>query len=204
MRQSMESLQHAWFESVNHFARITPALHTPMRVYAAHGVVLFAALLAEAWWQARHAPDPRPMAAALWAPVGALVALALNQPLGNFVGEARPYTVFPHALMLVAHSQDFSFPSDHAVMAGAVAAGVSLSNRRLGVLTAVAALVLAFARVYVGAHFPLDVIAGLFFGAVVVGVGYLVARRPLVVGIRALARTPARPLVQARGEVWAR
>lgn len=200
MRQSM---QHDWFESVNHFARITPALHTPMRVYAGYGIVLFAALLALAWWQARHAPDPRPMAAALWAPVGALVALALNQPLGNFVGETRPYTVFPHALLLVAHSQDFSFPSDHAVMAGAVAAGVSLSNRRLGVLTAVAAVVLAFARVYVGAHFPLDVIAGLLFGAAVVGVGYLVVRRPLVVAIRHLARTPAWPLVQARGEVWA-
>ncbi|MEO7351542.1 MAG: phosphatase PAP2 family protein [Marmoricola sp.] len=204
MRQSIESLQHAWFESVNHFARITPALHTPMRAYAAYGVVLFAALLALAWWRARHAPDPRTMAAALWAPVGVLVALALNQPLGNFVGETRPYTVFPHALMLVAHSQDFSFPSDHAVMAGAVAAGVSLSNRRLGVLTAVAAVVLGFARVYVGAHFPLDVIAGLFFGAGVVALGYLVARRPLVVGIRQLARTPAGPLVQARGEVWTR
>lgn len=162
-----QSIQESWFLVVNEFARSTPWLHAPMRLYAQWGVALFAAVLLLAWWWARRDSNPQTMAAALWAPAGALLAIGLNQPLGSFVQEPRPYTVLPHVLVLVAHSQDFSFPSDHAVMAGAVATGVLLTHRRLGTATALAAMVLAFARVYVGAHYPLDVIAGLLFGAAV-------------------------------------
>jgi undecaprenyl-diphosphatase len=166
-----------------------------LRLYAEYGVLLFAAALLAGWWTARANPNPRAMAAALWAPVGALLALGLNQPLGRLVHEARPYAVLPHALVLVAHSHDFSFPSDHAVMAGAVTAGVLLTHRRLGLVTLAAAVVLAFARVYVGAHFPLDVIAGLLLGAVVT-IGTFLDGRPVVVRIVwGLGHTPLRPLV---------
>ena len=188
-------LHHGWFLAVNRFADATPALHAPMRTYAEYGVALFAALLLLAWWRARRDGDPATMAAALWAPVGALVALGLNQPLVHGFHEARPFTVFPHALMLVSPSPDYSFPSDHAVMAGAVAAGVLLTSRRLGAVAAIAALVMAFARVYVGAHFPLDVAAGLLFGAAVTLLGWLAARPLLVPAVTALTRTPLRPLL---------
>jgi undecaprenyl-diphosphatase len=187
--------QRDWFLAVNRFAQDTPWLHDPMRLYAEYGVGLFAAALLVAWWSARRDPDPRAMAAALWAPLGSLLALGLNQPLVSYFHEARPYSVFPDALALVAHSQDYSFPSDHAVMAGAVTAGVALAHRRLGLATAVAAVGMAFARVYVGAHFPFDVIVGLLFGVAVTLLGYLAVRRPLVSAVTGLTRTPIRPLL---------
>lgn len=196
-----QHLQRDWFLRVNDLTRHTPALHGPMRIYAQFGVLVFAAVLALGWWRARANPDSRAMAAALWAPVGALLALGLNQPLGNLVHEARPYAVFPHALVLVARSHDFSFPSDHAVMAGAVAAGLLLANRRLGAFTAVAAVLLAFARVYVGAHFPLDVAAGLLFGAAVTVAGYLVLRPVLVWVVNGLSSTRLYPLLTSDGAV---
>ena len=124
-----QGTQGDWFLAVNQFAQSTPVLHTPMRLYAEYGVTLFAALLLVAWWWARRDRNPRSMAAALWAPAGVLLAIGLNQPLVNLAHEPRPYTVFPGALVLVAQSQDYSFPSDHAVMAGAVAAGVLLTHR---------------------------------------------------------------------------
>lgn len=190
MWHQLWSLQATWFLHVNDFAQRTPGLHAPMRLYAEYGVALFAVVLLLAWWWARRGQDPSSMAAALWAPLGALLAIGLNQPLGEAVGESRPYTVFPQALVLVSRSSDFSFPSDHAVMAGAVAAGVILTNRRLGAITAVAAMVLAFARVYVGAHFPFDVIAGVLFGAAVCTVGYLAVRRLIVRAVGGLTNTP--------------
>jgi undecaprenyl-diphosphatase len=191
------ALDRSWFMDVNDFARATPWLHTPLRAYAEFGVVLFAFLLLWTWWTARGDRALGAATAALWAPAGVLLAVALNQPLGRWVGERRPYTVLPHVLVLVSRSTDFSFPSDHAVMAGAVTAGVWMANRRLGLLTGLAALLMCFARVYVGAHFPGDVIAGLIFGAVVSLVGYAVLHRLLERLVGALARTPVRVLLTA-------
>jgi undecaprenyl-diphosphatase len=188
------------FHAVNGFARDTGWLHTPMLDYAAYGVVLFAGLLLIGWWVARSTGDHQKVAAALWAPLGALLALALNQPLANAVREPRPYQVLPHILVLTHRSTDYAFPSDHAVMAGAVATGLFLVSRRLGVVAAVAALLIAFARVYVGAHWPGDVLVGLVFGGAVTLGGFLLVRRPAVAIVEALVRTPLRPLlVAARG-----
>ncbi len=187
----------SWFLAVNSFARATPWLHSPARAYAEYGVVLFAALLLVSWWTARAHRDLRAVTAALWAPLGALLALGVNQQVGSSVGEARPYAVLPHVLVLVSRTSDFSFPSDHAVMSGAVAAGILLANRRWGMVAAVAAVAMCLTRVYVGAHFPGDVMAGLLLGAAICWAGYLLVRRPLERAVEMLAGTPLRPLVLA-------
>jgi membrane-associated phospholipid phosphatase len=191
-------VQEQWFSAVNRLSRATPWLHTPALLYAEYGVVVFAGLLLCSWWLARRGGDVRQVAAALWAPVGALVALGVNQFLVAAVAEPRPYTVLPHALVLVSHSADYSFPSDHAVMAGAVAVGVLAANPRLGVVAAGLALAMAFTRVYVGAHFPIDVAAGLLVGAAVAAASYLLARPVMVRLIAWLSRTPLRPLLTRR------
>lgn len=163
------------FEQVNALARATPWLHPVLLAYADYGVVLFGLLLAAGWWSARRSGRPEAMAALLCAVAATLAAVAINQPIVNAVHEARPYTTHPGALVLVARSADFSFPSDHAVMAGAVALGLVFVSRRLAIVATVAALVMAFARVYIAAHYPGDVAVGLVLGAGVALVTYLVA-----------------------------
>lgn len=191
-------IDRSWFLDLNSFARATPWLHAAFRDYAEYGVVLFAAVLVWSWWRSRNSGDLKAVTAALWAPAGTLLAVGLNQPLGNWVREPRPYTSLQHVEVLVARSSDFSFPSDHAVMAGAVAAGVWLVSRRLGLLTAVAAVLMAFTRVYVGAHYPGDVAVGLLFGAAVTVIGYLLLRRMLEFVVTRLADTPASVLLTPR------
>jgi undecaprenyl-diphosphatase len=184
------------FDAVNTLARHTGWLHRPVLAYAGYGAVLFAALLVAGWVIARRR-EPRSMAAALWTGAATLIAVGLNQPIVSSVHEARPYTAEPGILVLAHRSADFSFPSDHAVMAGAVAAGLWLVSRRLGALATVAALVMAFARVYIAAHYPHDVAIGLAFGAAVTIAGWWLLSRPLTVLVARLRVTPLRPLLQS-------
>jgi len=185
------------FTVVNNFARTTGWLHTPLVVYASDGVALFAVLLIVGYLLARSAGPPMMMARALLAGVGVLLAVAVNQPIVHVVNEARPYTQLPHALLLVHRSIDASFPSDHATMAGAVAAGLLCVHRRLGAGAVLAALLMAFARVYVGAHFPIDVLAGLAVGGLVALLTQLGAP-PLARVLTHLAHSRLRPLLTSR------
>lgn len=121
------------FEQFNAFARATPWLHAPAQAFAAYGVVLFAVLLLAGWWIARRAGRVAGVVAAISAGGATLLAVAVNQPIVQAVHEARPYTSLPGILVLANRSTDPSFPSDHATMAGAVAAGVWIVNRRLGI-----------------------------------------------------------------------
>jgi membrane-associated phospholipid phosphatase len=161
--------------AVNDVARHTGWLHGAVTGYASYGVVLFAALLLAGVWRTRTGDD-RTLAAAGWACVATPIAVGLNQPLVAAFAEARPYTTHPHLLVLATRSTDFSFPSDHAVMAGAAAAGLWLASRVLGAIATVAALVMAVARVYIAAHYPWDVVAGLVVGAWIALVGWALLR----------------------------
>ena len=175
---SLLDLSTTLFLRVNDFARTSTWLHAPAVAWAKYGLVVFAALLVVGVWRRRSSGD-RELAAALWAGLGTLLAVAVNQPVAALVAEARPYAAHPSVLVLVDRSTDWSFPSDHSVMAGAAAMGLFLVSRRLGAVAAVAAVLMAAVRVYVGAHYPLEVVAGLALGAVVSALGWLLLRRPL-------------------------
>jgi undecaprenyl-diphosphatase len=194
----LKDLDDDLFASANDFSADTPWLHPAVVAFAKFGVVLFAGLLVFAYLRGRRRGSSRELAASGWAGIATLIALAANQPLGNVVGEARPYTAHRGTLLLVSATTDFSFPSDHAVMAGAVAAGLFFVSQRLGVVAAAAAVLMAAARVYVGAHYPWDVLAGLTLGACVSIGGWLLLRKPLSRLVIIVGRTRLRPLVVAR------
>ncbi|MCW2621637.1 MAG: Undecaprenyl-diphosphatase [Frankiales bacterium] len=182
------------FQHVNELARDTSWLHGPFVAFADDGVLLFGILLIVGFVLARAERSPLLVARALLAGAGVLIAVAVNQPIVHAVNEQRPYTQLPDVLVLVHRSLDASFPSDHATMAGAAAVGLLLVHRRLGLIATAAAVLMAFTRVYVGAHFPIDVLAGLALGAVIALLVQLAAPALSTV-VRRLERTPARPLL---------
>lgn len=174
----------ALYLDINNFSRRTPWLHTPMADYATYyGLGLFAILMLIAWWYARRQPV-RVMASALLAPVLAVLAFVINQPIARTIGERRPFDKFPEALVLVAKHHDWSFPSDHLMISGAVTLTLFYVSKRLGFISLFVALLLAFARVYVGAHYPQDVLAGLVLGGAISAVLRYVLMTPVAWFVR--------------------
>ncbi|MBB2892080.1 phosphatase PAP2 family protein [Flexivirga oryzae] len=157
------------FWQINHFAARTGWAHPVMAAFALWGgLVLLVVILAVAWAGHRDSSQPaRTAAATVLAGVSAVVALGVNQVVAAAHFEARPFVAHHGVTVLLHHAADNAFPSDHATIAGALAAGILVFARRWGLLAILVALFLAFARVYVGVHYPDDVVVGLALGAVV-------------------------------------
>lgn len=184
------------FHAVNRLQTNTAWAHGAVRLYAGRGVGIFAVLLLAGWWIGRRR-RPGVLAGAMSAGLASFLALGANQLIGHAVSRARPYATHPGVHLLVARTADFSFPSDHAAVAGAVAAGLVLVERRLGLVAVGAAVVMAFSRVYVGAHYPGDVLAGLAVGAVAALLLHWPAQRLLGPVIARISSTPLAVLVRA-------
>ena len=110
--------------------------------------------------------------------------------LKRIVDRDRPYVVLPEAEPLLRWDASASFPSGHAATsaAGAVILAYLIGSRAWAV--AVLAAAVAFSRVYIGVHYPLDVLVGAALGAAVALVAIVLLRRlrPTSAGRRRSAR----------------
>jgi undecaprenyl-diphosphatase len=106
--------------------------------------------------------------AAVAAGAGAAVALLVAHFISAAIDRPRPFV--DHAATIhpfLAHAPDPSFPSDHATAAFAIAVAVALRRRGFGWALIVAAAVVAAGRVFLGLHYPSDVLAGAALGSAV-------------------------------------
>ncbi|HKT29000.1 phosphatase PAP2 family protein [Dyella sp.] len=114
--------------------------------------------------------------------VATTVATVLALALGRLLAHYLPFRLRPMvdpALMMNFPSDPgackvpvlrtwSSFPSDHAMMWCAVATGIYLASRRLGILAYIYAFFfICLPRVYLGMHYPTDILAGAALGIVI-------------------------------------
>ncbi|MFI0822122.1 phosphatase PAP2 family protein [Streptomyces sp. NPDC021098] len=140
-----------------------------MEFVGEYGIVIGLVLVGlGAWWSVRKRGQDAPSAVAglMWAPLAAGIALIANIPIREFVQRPRPFK--DHQLeVLVAGKTDFSFVSDHATLTMGLAVGVFMAHRRYGLAAIGLALLEGFCRVYMGVHYPTDVIGGFALGTAV-------------------------------------
>ncbi|MEC4015396.1 phosphatase PAP2 family protein [Streptomyces sp. H27-D2] len=179
-------------------ARQAPApLDSVVSAWSTYGLALFGVLLLMAWWRARREDAPR-AAQALAAPLVVIAAFTADSAIKSLVREQRPCQTL-HTLTLEACPAlgDWSLPSNHAAVAAAAAVALLLTDRRLGGVAVPAAVLMAASRVWVGAHYPHDVLLGLLVGAVV-ALPLMVAARRAAALVDRLRASRLRPLVASR------
>ena len=83
----------------------------------------------------------------------------------NAVARIRPYDLYPVIELLVEKQTDFSFPSGHTCASFAAAlVYLRMFPERKGWGFVILAVLIGFSRLYVGVHYPTDVLGGFFVG----------------------------------------
>ena len=95
-----------------------------------------------------------------------LASLLANHVLKPLVSRERPFVSTPEILVIGSRPGDASFPSGHAANAFAGASVLARRLRAQRVLWWALAVLIAYSRVYLGVHYPLDVAGGALLGCV--------------------------------------
>lgn len=173
-----------------------------------YGILLSLVLLVLWCWRGARRQDEatavESLVALVWAPLAAGLALLVNVPLREFVARPRPFRQHEGLQVLDPGlggrlgaefgaefgATEFSFVSDHATLAMALGVGLFVANRRLGLIGIGLALLQGVCRVYMGVHYPTDVIGGFALGTAVVLVLAPLSLALLNPVVRAVARAP--------------
>ncbi|MEJ2768365.1 phosphatase PAP2 family protein [Mycetohabitans sp. B46] len=177
-RQSMESLNQTLFLLLNASAP-SPAMHALMSFCANALIWAMPATLVAGWLRVPSRARPthegtsatatgRPQACRghfVEAALAAALGMGIAQIIGAMWPHPRPFAIgLGHAW--IAHVDDASLPSDHTTLAFSVACSLLLhtGTRVAGAALALAGLMVGWARIYAGIHFPLDVGCGMLLG----------------------------------------
>lgn len=178
----LQDINQSLFLSLN--AQSLPPAYGLIKLVAKGTALLLPALLAVLWlWGGearRHI--------ALRAAAATVVALAIGTLISLVWYEDRPF-VLDLGRQYLDHAADASFPSDHATIFAAI--GFTLlaaETRRLGLVTLLVGLLTGWSRVYLGIHFPFDILGGFV-------VGYAAARITAVLW-RRFGEILARPVTR--------
>ncbi|PZT69162.1 hypothetical protein DN402_18755 [Streptomyces sp. SW4] len=155
------------------------------------------------WWSVRRrgGEDAAASVAALvWVPLAAGIAVLVNVPIRGFVERPRPFYTHDGLEVLVAGKNDYSFVSDHATLTMAMGVALFVANRKFGLVGILLGLLGGFCRVYMGVHYPTDVIGGFALGTAVALLLSPVAMALLTPLTKAIERSPRVGwLISARG-----
>ncbi len=101
-----------------------------------------------------------------------------NLVIKNLVGRIRPYEMIEGLTRIVDPESDASFPSGHTACVFSVGTGILLSAKKKlpGILLLCFGVLMGISRIYVGAHYPTDVICAAIFATISAVAAYLIFR----------------------------
>ena len=151
------------FDAINGLAGNNRALDDVMKFSAQYLVYIVVALVVVSWF-VRGVSREETRLGVYTAVLATIIALALAKFIQHYYVLERPFVTRADVTLLIDHAPDASFPSEHTTGAFALATGLGLYRRAWGLLLIALACVMAFARVFVGIHWPADVAGGAAIG----------------------------------------
>ncbi|MCG7316316.1 MULTISPECIES: undecaprenyl-diphosphatase [Brevibacillus] len=148
------------FRSINDLGKQYAALN-PGVVFIAEYMVYFLGLGLVVYWFTR---NHRNRMMVIQAVITFILAEILGKLAGLFYSHYQPFAVLQDVNQLVEHAIDNSFPSDHSILFFSICASFWLMRKKASWLWLVLAVFVGLSRVWVGVHYPVDVITGALLG----------------------------------------
>ncbi|PDY44641.1 undecaprenyl-diphosphatase [Bacillus pseudomycoides] len=95
-----------------------------------------------------------------------ICAEIIGKIVGQFYSHYQPFAVLPNVNQLVEHEIDNSFPSDHTILFFSICVSFWLIRKKEGWLWLMLAFCVAISRIWVGVHYPIDVVTGALVGSI--------------------------------------
>ncbi|WCK56464.1 undecaprenyl-diphosphatase [Aneurinibacillus sp. Ricciae_BoGa-3] len=153
-------MDYQLFQFINGFAGKNSLLDGIMKAFSSYGPILYGIVLLVIIFASKSKAMRR---VGLGGIAAAVIGLAVNFVIHHVFYRARPF-VTHHVNLLLTHAPDSSFPSDHTVGAFSITFALWRFYPRLGKLLLAIAILVGISRVFVGNHYPTDVLGGAIVG----------------------------------------
>ncbi|MEE6450781.1 phosphatase PAP2 family protein [Gottfriedia acidiceleris] len=155
-------MNYSIFKLINSFAGIWPVLDNVMILLSKSAILIVLGLLCYLWIQ----KGSERKHTAFYIVLTLILALGGNFIIHQFYYHARPF-VNHHVTKLISHSSDSSFVSDHGTLVFSTSLILLLRKDRLGLISLVWAILVGISRIFVGVHYPFDIIGAFILAGIV-------------------------------------
>lgn len=150
------------FRAINDLGKQYPSLNSTM-VFLAEYMVYFLGSIIIAYWFTQSRQNKMVI-------IQAMIAFITAEIIGKLAGKLhlnyQPFAVLPNVNKLIDHAVDNSFPSDHTILFFSICFSFWLVHKKARWLWLILAFCVAISRIWVGVHYPFDVLTGALIGII--------------------------------------
>ncbi len=148
------------FRAVNDIGKEYPDIN-PLFIFFAEYTVYCLMLVLLFYWLTRSTKNKLMVVSAVFA---FFIAEVTGKLLGLIYSHRQPFAVWSDVNKLIEKEVGNSFPSDHTIVFFSVCITIALFRKRFWYLWVALALLLSISRIYVGVHYPIDILVGALLG----------------------------------------
>ncbi|MBK3497096.1 phosphatase PAP2 family protein [Viridibacillus sp. YIM B01967] len=164
------NIDYQLFKLINQFAGQYSILDQLVLLFSKYGPILFGMVFIWLWFsKSKNQHENRKIV--LYALTIVILTIGIDKIIEMAYFRPRPYVNHAVTLLFEKSNLDPSFPSNHAAGSFALAFALFWKRRKVGSILIIMACLMALSRIFIGVHYPLDVLAGAIIG---LGVTYIV------------------------------